>query len=83
MPLVLRKRRLEKLIAENTPALSGVFTVEKDGRALFEATQRLDLEAIVAKRKADPYDAGVTWYKIKNPAYTQMEGRGEMFHRAS
>lgn len=34
------------------------------------------LEGIVAKRKDDPYTIGVTWYKIKNPAYTQMEGRG-------
>jgi hypothetical protein len=32
------------------------------------------------KRKADPYGAGVTWYKIKNRAYTQMEGRGDLFH---
>ena len=32
-------------------------------------------------RKA-PYGRGVTWYKIKNRAYTQMEGRAELFHRA-
>ena len=80
LPLVIRKRRLEKLIPEPTPALSRVLTVEKDGLALFEAAQRLDLEGIVAKRKADPYEADVTWYKIKNGAYTQMEGRGDLFH---
>ena len=50
------------------------------GRDLFDAAQRLDLGAIVAKRKVDPYAAGVTWHKIKNRAYTQMEGRGELFH---
>ena len=50
------------------------------GRALFEAVQRLDLEGIVAKRKADPYASGVTWVKIKNRMYSQMEGRGELFH---
>ncbi len=80
LPLVIRKRRLEKLITGPTPVLSRVLTVEHDGRALFEAAQRLDLEGIVAKRKADPYAADVTWYKIRNPAYTQIEGRGELFH---
>jgi bifunctional non-homologous end joining protein LigD len=81
MPLVIRRRRLEKLILEPTSALSRVLAVAEDGRALFEAAQRLDLEGIVAKRKADPYEAGVTWYKIKNRAYTQMEGRGDLFHK--
>ena len=32
----------------------------------------------MAKRQPDPYTAGVTWYKIKNPAYTQIEGRGDI-----
>jgi bifunctional non-homologous end joining protein LigD len=78
-PLAERKRRLERLIRTTTPLLSRVLTVPNDGRALFEAAQRLDLEGIVAKRKADPYDARVTWYKIKNRAYTQGEGRWELF----
>jgi hypothetical protein len=34
----------------------------------------------VAKPKADPYASDTVWYKIKNLAYTQMEGRGELFH---
>ena len=76
LPLVIRKRRLEKLIPEPTPALSRVLTVEKDGLALFEAAQRLDLDGIVAKWKADTYEAGATWYKIKNKAYTQDGGPG-------
>ena len=45
---------------------------------MFAAAERLDLEAIVAKRKADPYDAWVTWYKIKSRTYTQGEGRWEL-----
>jgi ATP-dependent DNA ligase len=28
-----------------------------------------DLEGIVAKRLADPYDPRVRWLKIKNPAW--------------
>ena len=50
------------------------------GRELFEAVQRLDLEGIVAKRRTDPYTPDITWYKIKNRMYSQMEGRGELFH---
>ena len=79
--LVDRKRRLRTIIRSTGASIvSSVMTVEAEGRALYEATQRLDLEGIVAKRKDDPYACGVTWYKIKNPAYTQMEGRGDLFH---
>ena len=56
------------------------FAVEGRGRDLFAAAERLDLEGIVAKRKEDPYGAGTVWYKVRNRAYTQMEGRGELFH---
>jgi len=55
--------------------------VEEHGRELFEAAQRLDLEGIVAKRKADAYSPQTAWYKVKNPAYTQAEGRGDLFDR--
>jgi hypothetical protein len=34
----------------------------------------------MANRKKDPLYAGHVWYKVKNLAYTQMEGRGELFH---
>jgi ATP-dependent DNA ligase len=80
-PLIKRKRRLEQLIPANNSTLSRVLAVEEHGRELFEAAQRLDLEGIVAKRKADPYSLQTLWYKIKNPAYTQSEGRGDLFHK--
>jgi bifunctional non-homologous end joining protein LigD len=80
-PLIKRKRRLEQLIPANNATLSRVLAVEEHGRELFEAAQRLDLEGIVAKRKADAYTLETTWYKIKNPAYTQAEGRGDLFVR--
>ena len=41
-----------------------------------------DLEGIVAKRLADPYDPRVRWLKIKNPDYSQTEGRAELFNPA-
>jgi ATP-dependent DNA ligase len=43
--------------------------------------EQLNLEGVVAKRKADPYAPGTTWLKIKNPAYTQAEGRWELFQK--
>jgi bifunctional non-homologous end joining protein LigD len=80
-PLTRRKRRLEGLIPTNNATLSRVLAVEEHGRELFEAVQRLDLEGIVAKRKRDAYSRQTIWYKIKNPAYTQAEGRGELFYK--
>jgi ATP-dependent DNA ligase len=41
-----------------------------------------DLEGIVAKRLADPYGPRTRWLKIKNPGYSQAEGRAELFNRA-
>jgi ATP-dependent DNA ligase len=53
-----------------------------EGRELFELMCTNDLEGIVAKRLADPYDTRVRWLKIKNPDYSQKEGRAELFNRA-
>jgi ATP-dependent DNA ligase len=60
--------------AERRTVRSRIPCFEEEGRALFEAAGRLDLEGIVAKRKADPYVLETRWYKIKNPRYTQAEG---------
>jgi ATP-dependent DNA ligase len=80
LPLTGRKRALDRVIPATSTVLSRVFAVEGRGRDLFAAAERLDLEGIVAKRNADHYAPGTAWYKIKNRAYTQMEGRGELFH---
>ncbi len=71
LPLVKRHQRLARLIPETTSILSRVLVVPRDGHALFQAVQQLDLEGIVAKRKRDPYGLKTTWLKIKHPAYTQ------------
>jgi bifunctional non-homologous end joining protein LigD len=81
-PLIKRQRRLDQLIATNNPTLSRVLAVEEHGRELYEAAQRLDLEGIVAKRKADRYSPQTVWYKVKNPAYTQAEGRRDLLERS-
>jgi hypothetical protein len=75
-----RKRTLSRLVRQTSAVLSPVFRVPGRGRELFVAAQRLDLEGIVAKRLADPYTPDTVWRKIRNPAYTQMEGRRELFH---
>jgi ATP-dependent DNA ligase len=43
--------------------------------------ERLDLEGIGAKRKADPYRPETVWYKIKSRTYTQGEGRWQLFQK--
>ena len=47
---------------------------------MLAAVERLDLEGILAKRLRDPYAPEVEWRKIKNGAYTQIEGRGELLY---
>jgi len=40
----------------------------------------MDLEGIVAKHARSPYTGDVTtWLKIKNPNYSQLVGRDDMF----
>jgi bifunctional non-homologous end joining protein LigD len=79
LPLARRKKRLERLIPSTAGALNRMPCFPTDGNELFEAVCRLDLEGIVAKRKADPYGTETAWHKIKNPTYTQAEGRRELF----
>ena len=43
---------------------------------------RVGLEGIVAKRKEGLYTPEeTTWVKIKNPVYSQAEGRRELFEK--
>ncbi|MFL5547863.1 MAG: hypothetical protein ACJ8AQ_09955 [Gemmatimonadales bacterium] len=76
-----RKRRLDRLIPASVGALNRIPCFSGEGRELFEAACRLDLEGIVAKRKDDCYAPDTAWYKIKNPTYTQAQGRAELFER--
>jgi ATP-dependent DNA ligase len=60
--------------------LRGAF-VQGRGRALFDLMREHDLEGIVAKRLDNPYDSRMKWLKIKNPDYSQKEGREELLNR--
>jgi bifunctional non-homologous end joining protein LigD len=77
-----RKRFLDLAVPANTAHVMKVLSIETDGVALFKAAGKLDLEGIVAKRKADRYETSAVWYQVLNPAYTQKEHRAELFQRA-
>ena len=56
--------------------------IDANGTELFRAVCDQDLEGIVAKRRDGLYTpAQTTWVKIKNPKYSQMDGRRELFEK--
>jgi bifunctional non-homologous end joining protein LigD len=77
LPLSRRKRFLDLAVPANTAHVMKVLSIETDGVALFKAAGKLDLEGIVAKRKADHYDGAAVWHMVLNPAYSQQERRSE------
>lgn len=74
LPLAERKRRLADLLPHDTGPLYKVFTLVEHGRALFEATRKMELDGVLAKRLSDPYGPETVWYRIRNPAYRQADG---------
>jgi bifunctional non-homologous end joining protein LigD len=74
LPLSDRKQALGDLLPKDTGPLYKVLTLEEDGRALFSAIRKMDLDGIVAKRKDGLYGPEATWYMIKNPGYGQVTG---------
>jgi bifunctional non-homologous end joining protein LigD len=81
LPLSARRRRLHGLLPKGSPLISEALSVQSRGHELFELMRANDLEGIVAKRLVDPYGPRVRWFKIKNPDYSQQEGRGDLFNR--
>ncbi|HCL31863.1 MAG TPA: hypothetical protein DIC52_25985 [Candidatus Latescibacteria bacterium] len=78
-----RKEILHDVVAESPQRLLYVDHISAQGEQLFELICQRDMEGVVAKPKGSPYRqlGGKTpWIKIKNPDYTQAEGRGELFH---
>src|SRR5207237_793873 len=83
LPLIERKSLLRSLIPRRRSRLLYVDHIDKRGCDLFEQACELDLEGVVAKRRTSTYIADERpsphWIKIKNPTYSQAEGRDEMF----
>ena len=53
--------------------------IERDGVGFFRLTCERDLEGLVSKLKHGRYGEG--WFKIRNPDYSQREGRRELFEK--
>jgi bifunctional non-homologous end joining protein LigD len=83
LPLIERKRQLRRLLRWKRLRILYLDHVENEGRLLFEQIVRMDLEGMVCKRKTSPYRAtekpSPYWIKVKNPGYSQAEGREELF----
>jgi bifunctional non-homologous end joining protein LigD len=83
-PLLERKRRLRAVMPRIESRLVYVDYLKARGRDLYRASCRRDLEGVVAKWAHGRYHLdGVqtSWIKIKNPEYSQMAGRHEVFEQ--
>jgi bifunctional non-homologous end joining protein LigD len=84
-PLLERKRRLRRIMPRIPSRVLYHDHIERRGRDLFTTVCRSDLEGMVAKWGAGRYHTDgrtTSWLKIKNPDYTQIAGRHELFeHR--
>jgi bifunctional non-homologous end joining protein LigD len=83
LPLSERRRHLQNILPKGSAVICEPLSVAGRGKELFELMCAHDLEGIVAKRLKDPYGSRTRWLKIKNPRYSQQEGRREMFDRSS
>jgi bifunctional non-homologous end joining protein LigD len=80
LPLIERKARLGKFVRSvKCDRLLFAQHIETTGKRFFQEICARDLEGIVAKRKMGIYKSGSnSWLKVKNPSYTQAEGRHEL-----
>jgi len=84
VPLLLRKQRLRRILPSRSPHVLYVDHTRGNGTELYRLACQLDLEGIVAKRVNSPYEINERsphWIKIKNPNYSQKEGRADLFKR--
>ena len=81
LPLIERKHRLHELIQKSDcPRIIYAQHIEGQGVGFFQEICRRNLEGIVCKRKGGIYKSnGTGWLKVKNPKYSQAEGRGDLF----
>ncbi len=83
-PLLEPKARLRELVPEPPSALLYLEHIEELGVDLYSMCCGFDLEGIVAKPKESAYrvlpNGKAPWVKVKNPEYSQAEGRAELFH---
>jgi bifunctional non-homologous end joining protein LigD len=81
-PLVERKQILRTVVPMPPAPVLYADHFEERGVELFQAVCDMDLEGVVAKRKDGLYIPEETsWVKIKNPRYSQLEGRHELLEK--
>jgi len=81
-PLIERKRILRGIVPVGSPSILFADFIERQGIGLYRAVCEMDLEGIVAKRKDGLYTPNdTTWVKVRNPHYSQGEGRRELFEK--
>ena len=81
LPLSERLRSLQAILPASSTVIAKTVSVTARGCELFDLMCSNDLEGVVAKRLADPYNPRVRWLKIKNRDYSQAEGRADLFNR--
>ena len=82
--LIERKQRLRMVVPAKGSRLLYVDHLERTGIELYAEVCRQDLEGIVAKHRDSTYTCRgkiSPWLKVKNPHYSQAEGR-EVFFQA-
>ena len=84
LPLTERKEILRFRIQTPSSRVLFVDHIETKGKALYQLACKRDLEGIVCKPAISPYRTvrgKTTWIKVKNPKYSQAEGRRELFNQ--
>jgi bifunctional non-homologous end joining protein LigD len=82
--LLDRKQELRRVLNGSDARIQYVDCVDGRGVPLFEQACQHDLEGIVAKHKYALYVIDreqSTWFKIRNPQYSQWAGRAKLFER--
>jgi bifunctional non-homologous end joining protein LigD len=84
-PLLERKQVLARIMPRVDSHVRFVDAIDTRGVDFFRVACKHDLEGIVAKWKSGTYQAGprTSWLKIRNPRYSQWEGRRDMFDARS
>jgi ATP-dependent DNA ligase len=84
LALIERKLRLRSVVRGNAERILYANHVEERGEDFFSLACQHDLEGIVAKHRDGAYlsdSEETSWLKIRNRAYSQMQGRNELFDR--
>ena len=84
LPLMERKAVLRKLVPTTSAIILHVDFILEKGKELFHLASGRDLEGVVGKWVEGTYQCdsrSTSWVKVKNGAYSQIEGRADLFER--